>query len=185
MGVWLLWGVALVVVVLALAVVGIYNRLVVLRNRVDNSWSQIDVQLKRRYDLIPNLVSAVKGYAAHEAAVFEQVTAARSAAINAQGVQQQSQAESQLSGALKSLFAVAEAYPELKASENFRDLQAQLTDTENKIAYSRQFYNDSVMTYNTDTQTFPNNVLAGAFGFAQRAYFEADPAAATAPTVQV
>jgi LemA protein len=185
MGVWLLWGVALVVVVLALAVVGIYNRLVVLRNRVDNSWSQIDVQLKRRYDLIPNLVSAVKGYAAHEAAVFEQVTAARSAAINAQGVQQQSQAESQLSGALKSLFAVAEAYPELKASENFRDLQAQLTDTENKIAYSRQFYNDSVMTYNTDAQTFPNNVLAGAFGFAQRAYFEADPAAATAPTVQV
>ena len=184
MGIWLCGSVVAVVAVVALVVVGIYNRLVVLRNRVDNSWSQIDVQLKRRYDLIPNLVNTVKGYAAHEAGVFEQVTAARTAAINAQGVEQQAQAENMLSGALKSLFAVAEAYPDLKANQNFRDLQAQLTDTENKIAYARQFYNDSVMTYNTDTQTFPNNVLAGAFGFTQRAYFEGDPAAATAPTVQ-
>ena len=184
MGVWLCLGVVVVVVILALAVVGMYNRLVVLRNRVDNAWSQIDVQLKRRYDLIPNLVSTVKGYAAHEAGVFERVTAARAAAINAQGVEEQSQAENQLSGALKSLFAVAEAYPDLKANQNFLDLQAQLTDTENKIAYSRQFYNDSVMSYNTATQTFPNNLLASAFGFSQRVYFEADPAAATAPTVQ-
>jgi len=184
MGVWLCLGVVVVVVILALAVVGMYNRLVVLRNRVDNAWSQIDVQLKRRYDLIPNLVSTVKGYAAHEAGVFERVTAARAAAINAQGVEEQSAAENQLSGALKSLFAVAEAYPDLKANQNFLDLQAQLTDTENKIAYSRQFYNDSVMSYNTATQTFPNNLLAGAFGFAQRVYFEADPAAATAPVVQ-
>ena len=184
MGVWLCLGVVVVVVILALAVVGMYNRLVVLRNRVDNAWSQIDVQLKRRYDLIPNLVSTVKGYAAHEAGVFERVTAARAAAINAQGVEEQSAAENQLSGALKSLFAVAEAYPDLKANQNFLDLQAQLTDTENKIAYSRQVYNDSVMSYNTATQTFPNNLLAGAFGFGQRVYFEADPAAATAPVVQ-
>jgi LemA protein len=182
--VWLCSGAVVVMVILALAVIGIYNRLVVLRNRVDNSWSQIDVQLKRRYDLIPNLVSTVKGYAAHESGVFEQVTAARAAAINAQGVQQQSQAENQLSGALKSLFAVAEAYPDLKANQNFLDLQAQLTDTENKIAYARQFYNDSVMTYNTDTQTFPNNILATTFGFAQRAYFQGEAAAATAPNVQ-
>jgi LemA protein len=184
MGIWLCLGVVVIVVVFALAIVGIYNRLVVLRNRVDNAWSQIDVQLKRRYDLIPNLVNTVKGYAAHESGVFERVTAARAAAINAQGVEEQGQAENMLSGALKSLFAVAEAYPDLKANQNFLDLQAQLADTENKIAYSRQFYNDSVMSYNTATQTFPNNLLAGSFGFAQRTYFEADPAAATAPSVQ-
>jgi len=183
MGLWVGVIVA-IVVVLAIAVVAIYNRLVVLRNRVDNQWSQIDIQLKRRYDLIPNLVATVKGYAAHEAGVFEQVTAARTAAINAQGVAQQSQAEDALSGALKSLFAVAEAYPELKANENLRDLQAQLTDTENKIAYARQFYNDTAMTYNTGTQTFPNNLLASAFGFTQRAYFQGDAAAAAAPNVQ-
>ena len=179
-----LWLIAAIVVVAVVAVIAIYNRLVVLRNRVDNQWSQIDVQLKRRYDLIPNLVATVKGYAAHEAGVFEQVTAARAAAINAQGVAQQSQAEDALSGALKSLFAVAEAYPELKANENFRDLQAQLTDTENKIAYARQFYNDTAMTYNTATQTFPNNLLASAFGFTQRAYFQAEAGAAQAPAVQ-
>jgi LemA protein len=184
MGVWLCVGLVVIVVVLALAIVGIYNRLVTMRNRVDNSWSQIDVQLKRRYDLIPNLVNTVKGYAAHESGVFEKVTAARAAAINAQGVVEQAQAENMLSGALKSLFAVAEAYPDLKANTTFLDLQAQLTDTENKIAYARQFYNDSVMSYNTDTQTFPNNILAGMFSFAQRAYFEADTAAATAPTVE-
>ncbi|NTW29564.1 MAG: LemA family protein [Coriobacteriia bacterium] len=176
-------GLFLVAIVVVFAVVSIYNRLIVLRNRVDNSWSQIDVQLKRRYDLIPNLVETVKGYAKHESTVFENVTRARAAAIGAQGVEQKAEAENALSGALKSLFAVAEAYPELKANTNFLQLQDQLTDTENKIAYARQFYNDSVMTYNTATQTFPNNVLAGMFRFTPREYFEADPAAASAPQV--
>ena len=177
-------GIFVVVIVIAFAIIALYNRLIVLRNRVDNAWSQIEVQLKRRYDLIPNLVNTVKGYAAHESGVFEAVTQARSAAINAQGVEQQAQAENQLSGALKSLFAVAEAYPDLKANQNFLDLQAQLTDTENKIAYSRQFYNDSVMSFNTAIQSFPANMLAGMFGFLARQYFEAEPAADTAPTVQ-
>ena len=184
MGVWLCFGLALIVIVVGLAVVAMYNRLIVLRNRVDNAWSQIEVQLKRRYDLIPNLVSTVKGYAAHESGVFEKVTQARAAAINAQGVEEQAQAENMLSGALKSLFAVAEAYPDLKANSSFLDLQAQLTDTENKIAYSRQFYNDSVMSFNTGIQSFPANLLAGMFGFVARAYFEAEPAADTAPNVQ-
>ena len=152
---WLCFGLGLIVVVIGLALVAMYNRLIVLRNRVDNAWAQIEVQLKRRYDLIPNLVNTVKGYAAHESGVFERVTQARSAAINAQGVEQQAQAENMLSGALKSLFAVAEAYPDLKANQNFLDLQAQLTDTENKIAYSRQFYNDSVMSFNTGIQIVP------------------------------
>ncbi len=181
---WLCFGLGLVVLVIGMAIIAIYNRLVVLRNRVDNSWSQIDVQLKRRYDLIPNLVETVKGYAAHESGVFEKVTAARAAAINAQGVEQQGQAENMLSGALKSLFAVAEAYPDLKANTGFLDLQAQLADAENKIAYARQFYNDSVMSLNTAVQSFPNNLLAGPFGFSCRAYFEAEAAAAEAPKVQ-
>ncbi|MBI5231467.1 MAG: LemA family protein [Coriobacteriales bacterium] len=163
--------------------IGIYNRLVTLRNRVDNAWSQIDVQLRRRYDLIPNLVETVKGYAAHESGVFERVTQARSAAINAQGVEAQGQAENMLTGALKSLFAVAEAYPDLKANESFLNLQAQLTDTEGKIAYARQFYNDSVMTLNTTIQTFPSNVVAGMFSFKERVYFEIEPAAAEVPKV--
>ena len=174
----------LIVVVIVLAVIALYNRLIVLRNRVDNAWSQIDVQLKRRYDLIPNLVSTVKGYASHESGVFEAVTQARSAAMNAQGVQEKAQAENMLTGALKSLFAVAEAYPDLKAVQQFNDLSAQLTDTENKIAYSRQFYNDSVMSFNTAIQSFPANMLAGMFGFAARQYFDAEPAADTAPQVQ-
>ena len=164
--------IVVIVIVVAIAVIAIFNRLVVLRNRVNNAWSQIDVQLKRRYDLIPNLVEAVKGYAAHEAGTFEKVTEARANAINATGVGAQSQAENQLSGALKSLFAVAEAYPDLKANQNFMQLQEELSGTESKIAYSRQFYNDSVMTYNTATQTFPNSVLAGMFGFTEREYFE-------------
>jgi len=167
-----------------LYVIGGYNRLVTLRNQFKNAFAQIDVQLKRRYDLIPNLVNTVKGYAAHESGVFERVTQARSAAINAQGVEEQAQAENMLTGALKSLFAVAEAYPDLKANQNFLDLQAQLTDTENKIAYSRQFYNDSVMTFNTSIQSFPANLLAGMFGFLAKVYFEAEPAADVAPNVQ-
>ena len=182
---WICLGIILIaVVVVALALVSMYNRLVVLRNRVENAWSQIDVQLKRRYDLIPNLVNTVKGYAAHESGVFERVTSARTMAMGAQGIEQQAQAESMLSGALKSLFAVAEAYPDLKANQTFLDLQAQLTDTENKIAYSRQFYNDSVMSYDTAIQSVPTNLIAGAFGFAPKPYFDADPAAEAAPVVQ-
>jgi len=176
--------VALIVIVVAVMAVAIYNRLVVLRNRVDNGWSQIDVQLKRRYDLIPNLVETVKGYRDFEASTLEKVVQARSAAMGAQTVQEQSQAENVLSGALKSLFALAEAYPDLKASTNFLDLQAQLTDTEGKIAYARQFYNDTVMTFNTATQTFPNSLLAGMFGFGQRDYFEIETEAKEPVKVQ-
>ena len=183
-GVWLCFGVGIVVLVLAMAIIAMFNRLVVLRNRVDNAWAQIDVQLKRRYDLIPNLVNTVKGYAAHEAGVFEAVTQARAAAMGAQGVEDKARAENALTGTLKSLFAVAEAYPQLMASGQFQDLQSQLTDTENKIAYSRQFYNDSVMSLSTAIQSFPMNLVAGAFGFVTRPYFEAEQAADQAPQVQ-
>jgi len=155
-----------------------YNSLIRGRNRVDNAWSQIDVQLKRRYDLIPNLVETVKGYAAHERETLEAVVAARGAAMSAQTVQEHSQAENMLSGTLKSLFALAEAYPDLKANQNFLMLQEELAGTESKIAYARQFYNDSVMSYNTATQTFPSSVVAGMFGFKQREYFEIEAAAA-------
>ncbi|MGI8793657.1 MAG: LemA family protein [Acidimicrobiales bacterium] len=151
-----------------------YNGLVRLRNRIENSWSQIDVQLQRRYDLIPNLVETVKGYAKHESQVFEQVTKARASAIGAQGVGQQAQAENAITGALKSLFAVAEAYPDLKANENFVVLQEELSGTEGKIAYARQFYNDTVLGYNTKIQTFPTMFVARPFGFTEREYFEAD-----------
>ncbi len=163
-----------VVVLLLLYLVVSYNGLVRLRNRVDNAWSQIDVQLRRRYDLIPNLVETVKGYAAHERQTFEAVTQARAAAINAQGVVEQAQTENMLTSALKSLFAVAEAYPNLKANDNFLALQEELTGTEGRIAYARQFYNDSVVTLNTKIQSFPSNVVARSFGFTEREYFEAD-----------
>lgn len=149
-----------------------YNTLVTLKQRVQNSWAQIDVQLKRRYDLIPNLVETVKGYAAHEKEVFQRVTEARAKAINAQGVEAQSQAENMLSGALKSLFAVVENYPELKANENFLKLQEELSNTEAKIAYTRQFYNDTVMKFNTSIQVFPQNLIAGYLGFNVIPYFE-------------
>ena len=152
-----------------------FNGLVRNRNRVDNAWSQIDVQLKRRHDLIPNLVEAVKGYAAHERGTFEAVTAARANAINAQGPEQTAAAENQLTGALKSLFAVAEAYPDLKANQNFLQLQEELTATEDKVAYARQFYNDSVLTYNTRIQQFPTVILAGMFHFEKRDFFDAEP----------
>src|SRR3989440_3184726 len=164
-----------IVALLVILVIGAFNGLVRLRNRIDNAWSQIDVQLKRRYDLIPNLVETVKGYAAHERQTFEAVTAARANAINAQGPAQQAQAENMLSGALKSLFAVAEAYPELKANQNFLELQEELTATEGRIAYARQFYNDSVLTYNNSVQTFPGNLFAGMFNFDRREFFEAGP----------
>ena len=138
-----------------------FNGLVKRRNQVDNAWSQIDVQLKRRHDLIPNLVETVKGYAAHERGTFEAVTAARANAINAQSPAEQAQAENVLSGALKSLFAVAEAYPDLKANQNFLNLQEELTSAEDRVAYARQFYNDSVLSYNTQIQKFPTVLLAG------------------------
>lgn len=154
----------------------IYNSLVTLRNRVKNAWAQIDVQLKRRYDLIPNLVETVKGYASHEKAVFENVTKARAAAISATGVANHAQAENMLSSALKSLFAVAENYPELKASQNFMMLQEELSGTESKIAYARQFYNDSVMEYNIKIQQIPYNIVAGLFGFKKEELFEVQAA---------
>ena len=166
----------LLVVVIALVV--LYNRLVTLRNRVENAWAQVDVQLKRRYDLIPNLVETVKGYAAHERETFEAVTAARARAQAAQGPAEQGAAEGILGQALGRLFAVAEAYPELQADENFRQLQTELGETENRIAVSRQVYNDTVLTYNNAIQTVPGVVLAGPFGFAKKEFFELEEEAA-------
>lgn len=160
-----------IVVVIAIWVIAKYNQMVGLRNRIENAWSQIDVQLKRRYDLIPNLVETVKGYATHEKEVFENVTKARSAMMNAQGTQAQGEAQNMITDALKSLFAVAEAYPLLKANENFMMLQEELSGTESKIAYSRQFFNDQVMLFNTLIQTFPSSIIAGMFGFTQHEYF--------------
>jgi LemA protein len=164
--------VIIIVVLLLLSTIVLYNRLVVLRNRIDNAWSQIDVQLKRRYDLIPNLIETVKGYAAHERQLLENVTKARAEAISAGNVGQQAQAENMLTGALRSLFAVAENYPDLKANQNFLLLQEELAGTESKIAFARQFYNDTVLAYNTKIQMFPVNLLAGMFGFGKRDYFE-------------
>jgi LemA protein len=176
--------VGVLVVLLILVFILSYNGLVRLRNRIDNAWSQIDVQLKRRYDLIPNLVETVKGYAAHERQTLESVTQARANAINAQGPAQQAEAENVLSGALKSLFAVAEAYPDLKANQNFLSLQEELTSTEDRVAYARQFYNDSVLSYNNKLQTFPRNVIAGMFNFEKREYFEGEPEATGPVRVQ-
>lgn len=164
-----------------LLAVGIYNSLVTLRNRCENAWSQVDVQLRRRYDLIPNLVETVKGYAKHEREVFEKVTQARSQAIGAKTVGEQGQAENMLTGALKSLFAVSENYPDLKANQNFLMLQEELAGTEGKIAYARQFYNDNVMKFNMKQQVFPSNVIAGMFGFNLREYFEIEEPAAREP----
>ena len=166
-----------IVVVVAIWAIAKYNQLVSLRNRIQNAWSQIDVQLRRRYDLIPNLVETVKGYATHEKEVFENVTKARSAMMDAQGVKEQGDAQNQITGALKSLFAVAEAYPELKANQNFMMLQEELSGTESKIAYARQFYNDTVMSFNTLIQSFPANIIANSFGFHENEYFPMEDAA--------
>jgi LemA protein len=178
----------IVIVVIVLLVVLFfwlgYNGLVKRRNQVDNAWSQIDVQLKRRHDLIPNLVETVKGYAAHERGTFEAVTQARANAINAQSPAEQAQAENVLSGALKSLFAVAEAYPDLKANQNFLNLQEELTSSEDRIAYARQYYNDSVLSYNTQIQKFPTVILAGMFHFEKREFYDAEPEATETPQVQ-
>jgi len=170
-----LWIILAIIVIAGFFLVAMYNRLVTLRQRVREAWSDIDVQLKRRYDLIPNLVETVKGYAAHEKGVFEAVTQARANAISAGATgspEQRAQAENILTGALRSVFAVAEAYPQLQASQNFRDLQENLTATEDKIAFARRFYNGNVRDYNTALQTFPTNVLAGTFGFTAEQYFE-------------
>lgn len=154
-----------------------YNRMVVLRNRIDNAWSQVDVQLRRRYDLIPNLVETVKGYASHERETFEEVTRARQAGIDASTVADQAQAENMISQALRRLFAVAEAYPELRAVESFRQLQEELSGTESKIAYARQFYNDTVLMYMNLIQSFPSRIVAGMANFLPREYFEIEDAA--------
>jgi LemA protein len=174
-----------VLVLLGLFLVLLYNRLVQLRNRTENAWAQVDVQLRRRYDLIPNLVETVKGYASHERATFEEVTKARTAAQTAQTVQDQAQAENVLTAAIGRLFAVAEDYPELRASENFQQLQAQLEETESKIAVARQIYNDTVLTYDTALESVPTNFVASMFNFRPRAYFEIEePGAREAPRVQ-
>ena len=182
----MVWVIVIVVAarVVLLAAAAHYNRLVRLRNRTENAWSQVDVQLRRRYDLIPNLVETVKGYASHERATFEEVTRARTAAQEAKTVEAQAGAENVLTAAIGRLFAVAEAYPELRASENFQQLQAQLEETETKIAVSRQIYNDTVLTYDNAIQSVPANLVAGIFGFESRPYFEIeDPAAREAPRV--
>ncbi len=171
----------IVIGLLVVIFIGIYNSLVTFRNRCDNAWSQIDVQLRRRYDLIPNLVETVKGYAKHEREVFENVTKARAAAVGAQGVKEIGQADNVLTGALKSLFAVAENYPELKANQNFLLLQEELAGTEGKVAYSRQFYNDQVMKFNMKQQVFPSNIVANMFNFKPREYFQIEEEAARGP----
>lgn len=177
-------GLIILLVVIGLFIVvsvGIYNGLVRLRNRCENAWAQVDVQLRRRYDLIPNLVETVKGYAKHEREVFQKVTEARSQAINAQSVQEQGKAENMLTGALKSLFAVVENYPDLKANQNFLMLQEELAGTEGKIAYARQFYNDTAMKFNTKQQVFPSNIIANMFHFKERDYFEIEETLAREP----
>ena len=181
--VWAIVGVA-ILLLLVLVVVAMYNRLVRLRNRCQNAWAQVDVQLRRRYDLIPNLVEAVKGYAAHERETFEEVTKARAAAQQAQGVEQQAQAENVLTAALGRLFALAEAYPQLRATENFQQLQAQLADVEQNLVVARQVYNDTVLTYDNALETVPTNIVAGIFSFHPRAYFETEGVTREAPSVQ-
>ena len=180
-----MWIVIVLIVLIGLYFLFTYNALVTLRERVTNAWSQIEVQLRRRYDLIPNLVNTVKGYATHESSTFEKITQARANAIGAQSVSEQAQAENQLSGTLKSLFAVAESYPELKADSNFKQLQLELTETEGKIAFSRQFYNDTVQKFNTKIKLFPNNLVAGIFNFSQMDYFNLDEEAEARQPVTV
>ena len=172
----MIWIIVLLAIVLVIAVVLVllYNNLVRLRNRVDNAWAQVEVQLKRRWDLIPNLIETVKGYAAHERETFEAVTAARARAQQAGTPAETAQAEGILGAALGRLLAVAEAYPELQADENFRQLQTELAETENRVATARQVYNDTVLTYNNAIQTFPGLVIAGPFGFSIREFFEVE-----------
>ncbi len=177
--------VIIVLAVLAIALIAIYNGLVTARVRVDEAWSDINVQLKRRYDLIPNLLETVKGYAKHEKSVFEEVTAARTAAMSATGIAQKAEAENMLAGALKSLFAVSEAYPDLKANENFKALQDELVDTEDKVQAARRFYNGNVRDYNIKLQVFPTNIMAGMLGFTHRDFFEVENQAEVEKPVEV
>jgi LemA protein len=184
---WPLIIVIAIIVILVVWVISLYNGLVQKRLRIDEAFAQIDVQLKRRHDLIPNLVNAVKGYMGFEQKVLTDVTNARAAAVAAaaQGPAAQAQAENALTGTLRSLFAVVENYPELKANQNVLELQEQLTTTENQISFARQHYNASVLEYNTGIQTFPSNLIAGPFGFAKREFFEAEPEAAAVPAVDL
>jgi LemA protein len=179
------WLIVLIVLVVLAAAVGLflYNSLITKRNRVESAWSQIDVQLKRRNDLIPNLVETVKGYAAHERGTLDAVVQARNAAMSATTPVAAAQAENQVVGALRQLFALSEAYPDLKANQNFLSLQEELSATEGRVAYARQFYNDSVLAYNTAIQKFPASAIAGRMRFRAREYFEADEGARQAPTV--
>ena len=177
----ILWIVIALIAVAIFWLIGVYNSLIRLRNQTDEAWSDIDVQLKRRYDLIPNLVESVKGYAKHERELFENVTKARTAAMGAQGIAEKGKAENMLAGTLKSLFAVAENYPDLKANQNFLKLQDELADTENKIQASRRFYNGNVRDFNTKIQIFPNNMIAGMMGFKDYEFFEIEEAGEREP----
>jgi LemA protein len=168
----IIWVLLIIVFVLFFIWIGLYNTLVRLKKRCDNGWAQIDVQLKRRYDLIPNLVETAKGYLKHEREVLENVTKARQQAIDASGVKDQAKAENMLTSTLRSLFAVAENYPDLKANQNMLALHEELTSTENKISFARQHYNDTVMAYNTTIETVPSNIVASLFGFKPREFFE-------------
>ena len=168
------WIILAIVIIIAIILVVIYNKLVTLRQRVQNAWSQIDVQLQRRFDLIPNLVETVKGYMSHESEVLTKVTDLRSSWANAKTVDEKAKLDNQLSESLKTIMAVAENYPDLKASQNFSELQTELTNTENKISYSRQFYNDTVTRYNTKLEVFPSNIIASMFHFTAETLFEVD-----------
>ena len=174
----------ILVIFVIVTFVHMYNNLVGLRNRVKNSYAQIDVQLKRRNDLIPNLVETVKGYAGHEKGVLEEVTKARTGVMNATSIEETSAADNQLTGALKTLFAVAENYPDLKANSNFQQLQTELSETEDKIAYARQFYNDVVLKYNNACQQFPSSLMAKLFRFKEESYFEAPASETAVPEVK-
>lgn len=172
------WIILAIVVVLILFVIGMYNNLVTLRKKVENSWSQIDVQLQRRFDLIPNLVETVKGYANHEDATFTKISELRTSWANASTVAEKADLDNQLTGTLSKLMAISEAYPELKANQNFSELQEELRNTENKISFSRQFYNDSVTMYNTKLELFPSNIIANMFNFKPSELFEVENAEA-------
>ena len=168
------WIFIIIIVAIIVIAIGIYNSLIKSRNRVEEAWADIEVQLKRRYDLIPNLVNTVKGYAAQESSVLEKVTEARTRAMGAQNIQERQQDENMLSGALKSLFAVSEAYPDLKSNQNFMQLQTDLTDTENKIQAARRFYNGNVRDFNTKIEVFPTNIFASMLGFTKKVFFDID-----------
>ena len=174
----MLWIVLIILAIIIIALISMYNSLVTLRLRVKNAWSQIDVQLQRRFDLIPNLVETVKGYMTHESEVLTKVTDLRSSWANAKTVDQKADLDNQLSESLKTIMAVSENYPDLKANQNFSELQAELTNTENKISYSRQFYNDTVTRYNTKLEVFPSNIIASIFHFTAETLFEVDNAEA-------